>query len=311
MKLPIELLTLNSTYGKLGQPPGMYAIPSSDSKFAPAPIPGSALSSAGLSVAAAKTVPGQATGGGEHLQSPTTQPLVGTQAETQIENPADMEIDNADLEMEILYRSEGGFAPITDSGVRVTHKPTGITVESTEGRSQHRNVYLAVVKLKEILSARYRVDPQSSEVPAVTWASESDRYDHDVAVIWSKDPNMAVKYEQLKMYESPFVGKITTIELAAKHMLSCLKTGQPMTGHYPQEPRLKGYQGNPRYAHHHARRLAIEEARKAWKAGVVRRRQAVAEWDQYVGKLHAEYKRMVRTSPDDFKTNASIPTVPK
>ena len=122
---------------------------------------------------------------------------------------------------------------------------------------------------------------------------------------------MAVKYEQLKMYESPFVGKITTIELAAKHMLSCLKTGQPMTGHYPQEPQLEGYQGDPRYAHHHARRLAIEEARKAWKAGVVKRRQAVAEWDQYVEKLHAEYKRMVRTSPDDFKTNTSIPTVPK
>jgi len=238
------LLTLNSTYGKLGQPPGMYDIPSSDQKFAPAPIPCSALSSAAARVAAAETAAGQGTGGGEHLQSPTTHPLVGTQVEVQIENGKVAEIN-------------------------------------------------------------------TSEVPAVTWASESDRYDHDVAVIWSKDPNMAVKYEQLKMYESPFVGKITTIELAAKHMLSCLKTGQPMTGHYPQEPQLEGYQGNPRYAHHHARRLAIEEARQRWKAGVVKRRQAVAEWDQYVEKLHAEYKRMVRTSPDDFKTNTSIPTVPK
>ena len=239
MKLPIELLTLNSTYGKLGPDP----------KFAPAPLPGSALSSAGLSLAAAETAAGQGTGSGEHLQSPTTHHLVSTKVETQIENG----------------------------------------------------------KVSDI----YVVDPQSSEVPAVTWASESDRYDHDVAVIWSKDPNMAVKYEQLKMYESPFVGKITTIELAAKHMLSCLKTGQPMTGHYPQEPQLEGYQGAPRYAHHHARRLAIEEARKAWKAGVVKRRQAVAEWDQYVEKLHAEYKRMARTSPDDFKTNTSIPTMPK
>lgn len=176
MKLPIELLTLNSTYGKLGQPPGMYAIPSSDPKFAPAPIPGSALSSAGLSVAAAKTVAGQATGGGEHLQSPTTHPLVGTQAETQIENPADIEIE-------------------------------------------------------------------WDKLPADQY------YDFQVDVIRAKDPVMADKYAQLKMYESPFVGKITTIELAAKHMLSCLKTGQPMTGHYPQEPRLEGYQGDPRYAH--------------------------------------------------------------
>ena len=239
MKLPIELLTLNSTYGKLGP----------DSKFAPAPIPGSGCLPAGLSGAAAETVAGQATGGGELAQSPTTRPLVGTQAEVQIDN--------------------------------------GTVTEM------------------------YVVDPPTGEVPAVTWASESDRYDHDVAVIWSKDPNMAVKYEQLKMYESPFVGKITTIELAAKHMLSCLKTGQPMTGHYPQEPQLKGYQGDPRYAHHHAKRLAVEEARKAWKAGVVKRRQAVAEWDQYVEKLHAEYKRMVRTSPEDFKSNASIPTVLK
>ena len=163
MKLPIELLTLDSTYGKLDQPPGMYTIPSSDHKFAPAPIPGSALSSAGLSVAAAETVAGQGTGSGEHLQSPTTHHLVGTQAETQIEIPADMEIDPADLEIEILYRREGGFAPITDSGVRVTHKPTGLTVESTEGRSQHRNVYLAVTKLKEMLTERYKIDPPSSE----------------------------------------------------------------------------------------------------------------------------------------------------
>ena len=237
MKLPIKLLTLNSTYGKLGQPPGMYAIPSSDPKLYPAPIPGSALSSAVLSVAAAETVAGQATGGGEHLQSPTTQPLVGTKAETQID-PADIEID-------------------------------------------------------------------WDKLPADQY------YDFQVDVIRAKDPGMALKYEQLKMYESPFVGKITTIELAAKHMLSCLKTGQPMTGHYPQEPQLEGYQGDPRYAHHHARRLAIEEARKAWKAGVVKRRQAVAEWDQYVEKLHAEYKRMVRTSPEDFKSDASIPSVPK
>ena len=239
MKLPTELLTLNSTYGKLGPDP----------KFAPAPIPCSWCLPAGLSHAAAETVAGQATDDDEHLQSPTTQPLVGTQVETQIEN----------------------------------------------GK----------------VSDMYVVDPQTGEVPAVTWASESDRYDHDVAVIWSKDPVMADKYAQLKMYESPFVGKITTIELAAKHMLSCLKTGQPMTGHYPQEPQLDGYQGDPRYAHHHAKRLAVEAARKAWKAGVVKRRQAVAEWDQYVEKLHAEYKRMVRTSPDDFKTNTSIPTVPK
>ena len=251
MKLPIELLTLNSTYGKFGQPGAMYAIPSSDSEFAPAPIPGSACLPAGLSVAAAETVAGQCTGGGEHLQSATTHPLVGTQVEIQIDN-----------------------GTVTDI---------------------------------------YEVDPPSGEEVKVEWDKlPADRYyDFQVDVIRAKDPAMALKYEQLKMYESPFVGKITTIELAAKHMLSCLKTGQPMTGHYPKEPQLEGYQGDPRYAHHHARRLAIEEARKAWKAGVVKRRQAVAEWDQYVEKLHAEYKRMVRTSPDDFKTDASIPTVPK
>ena len=229
----------------------MYAIPSSNSKFAPAPIPGSACLPAGLSVAAAETVAGQCTGGGEHLQSPTRHPLVGTQVEIQIEND----------------------------------------------------------KVADI----YAVDPPSGEVVEIEWDKlpADQYYDFQVDVIRAKDPGMADKYAQLKMYESPFVGKITTIELAAKHMLSCLKTGQPMTGHYPQEPQIEGYQGDPRYAHHHARRLAIEEARKAWKAGVVKRRQAVAEWDQYVEKLHAEYKRMVRTSPDDFKSDASILTVPK
>ena len=248
MKLPIELLTLNSTYGKLGP----------DSKFAPAPIPGSGCLPAGLSGAAAETVAGQATGGGEHLQSPTTHQLVGTQVEVQIDNGTVTEINPADIEITVLYHRKGG-----------------------------------------------EVEIEWDKLPADQY------YDFQVNVIRAKDPGMALKYEQLKMYESPFVGKITTIELAAKHMLSCLKTGQPMTGHYPQEPQLEGYQGDPRYAHHHARRLAIEEARKAWKAGVVKRRQAVAEWDQYVEKLHAEYKRMVRTSPEDFKSDASIPKVPR
>lgn len=44
----------------------------------------------------------------------------------------------------------------TDSAVRLTHRPTGITVTARDERSQHRNRRLALARLRERLEERYR-----------------------------------------------------------------------------------------------------------------------------------------------------------
>lgn len=42
----------------------------------------------------------------------------------------------------------------TDSAVRATHRPTGVTVVAREERSQHRNKSLALTRLQALLAAR-------------------------------------------------------------------------------------------------------------------------------------------------------------
>jgi ribosome-associated protein len=51
----------------------------------------------------------------------------------------------------------------TDSGVRLTHHPTGIVVTARDERSQHRNRALAVERLRKALRERRR--PQRPRIP--------------------------------------------------------------------------------------------------------------------------------------------------
>ena len=44
----------------------------------------------------------------------------------------------------------------TESGVRLVHLPTGVTVTSREERSQHRNKSIALERLREKLERRNR-----------------------------------------------------------------------------------------------------------------------------------------------------------
>jgi protein subunit release factor A len=44
----------------------------------------------------------------------------------------------------------------SETGVRITHLPTGIVVTATESRSRHQNLQRAMTRLEEKLAARLR-----------------------------------------------------------------------------------------------------------------------------------------------------------
>jgi len=44
----------------------------------------------------------------------------------------------------------------SETGVRITHLPTGVVVTATESRSRHQNLQRAMIRLEEKLAARLR-----------------------------------------------------------------------------------------------------------------------------------------------------------
>lgn len=70
---------------------------------------------------------------------------------------APLQLNPAELKVETILQQLGGFAPITTSGVRVTHTPTGIVVEETQAFSQHANRAAALQKLAELV-AKHRAE---------------------------------------------------------------------------------------------------------------------------------------------------------
>lgn len=87
----------------------------------------------------------------------TPQPAQATQAEvTDSIRPEDFTVD-------VVVKPMGGFAPVNTQGVRVTHKPTGISVTCDVARSQHTNRHQAFEKLSTILALRPAAVPMTDE----------------------------------------------------------------------------------------------------------------------------------------------------
>ena len=54
----------------------------------------------------------------------------------------------------------GQHQNVTESGVRITHRPTGVTAVARDERSQHRNRELALRRLREKLEELTAVKPE-------------------------------------------------------------------------------------------------------------------------------------------------------
>ena len=74
-----------------------------------------------------------------------------------------------DFTVDVVVKPMGGFAPVNTQGVRVTHKPTGISVTCDVARSQHANRHQAFEKLSAILAMRPAAVPMTDDQRRASW----------------------------------------------------------------------------------------------------------------------------------------------
>lgn len=79
-------------------------------------------------------------------------PSCTTPPAPQVPAPVDElpDLNPEDFVVDVVLKRLGGFAPVTSHGVRVTHKPSHISVVVDSERSQHRNRQLALKALRAI-----------------------------------------------------------------------------------------------------------------------------------------------------------------
>lgn len=58
-----------------------------------------------------------------------------------------------------------------ETGIRLTHKPTGVSVSATERRSQHDNLQAAAHRLRLALACRVRTAAPAGREPSALWLS--------------------------------------------------------------------------------------------------------------------------------------------
>jgi len=79
--------------------------------------------------------------------------------------PSSVEIREADIRFETMRAGGPGgqHQNTTDSAVRATHVPTGLTATARDGRSQHRNKAIAVQRIRDLASMRHSMEADAAQ----------------------------------------------------------------------------------------------------------------------------------------------------
>ena len=102
----------------------------------------------------------------------------------EVDDTVDVDIQQEDLRID-FYRASGAggqHVNVTDSAVRITHKPTGIVVQCQNERSQHKNREIAMKLLRSRLHEKYReereaeISKQRSERLEIDFGSQIRSY---------------------------------------------------------------------------------------------------------------------------------------
>ena len=171
-----------------------------------------------------------------------------------------------------------------------------------------------VVDLPEVVDVESKplVQPASSVVDYVSAdkdqpvVSEEEYYAAIVAQLRPSNPTEASLIERLRLFQSQYVGLITTPEQAIDHIAQCRRDNTPIGGSdavelSAQSTSLKHKQYiERRYAPHKAKREIVEAARKSWKDAIAQKEAAMKQWDAFVKWHHDNYARLKKMPAESF-----------
>lgn len=173
-----------------------------------------------------------------------------------------------------------------------------------------------VVDLPEVVDVESKplVQPASSVVDYVSEdkdqpvVSEEEYYAAIVAQLRPSNPTEASLIERLRLFQSQYVGLITTPEQAIDHIAQCRRDNNPIGGSEAvelsaQSTSLKHKQYiERRYAPHKLKREAVEAARKGWKDAIAQKEAAMKQWDAFVKWHHNNYAQMKKMPVESFQS---------
>lgn len=162
------------------------------------------------------------------------------------------------------------------------------------------------VELPEVVDVGPKVVEYVSADKDEPKISEEAYYAAIVEQLAPSNPTEAKLIARLRLFQSQYVGLITTPEQAIDHIAQCRRDNVPIGGVdavelSAQSTSLKHKQYiERRYAPHKAKREQVELARKGWKDAIAQREAALKKWDAFVKWHHDNYNRIKKMPAECF-----------